>query len=84
MSAFRRSLRQPAVAIGIICCSHVTFVGLSESATPALEEVLIIGSKSAVREVAGSAAFIDEADLERFDQIDIRKVLNQVAGVYIR
>ena len=84
MSALRRSLRQPAVAIGIICCSHLTLVGLSESATPALEEVLIIGSKSAVREVAGSAAFIDEADLERFDQIDLRKVLNQVAGVYIR
>ena len=46
--------------------------------------MLIIGSKSAVREVSGSAAFIDEADLERFDQIDLRKVLNQVAGVYIR
>ena len=51
---------------------------------PALEEVLIIGSKTAAKNVSGSANFISEQDLERFDQIDLRKVLNQVAGVYIR
>ena len=27
---------------------------------------------------------LDETDLDRFDQVDLRKVLNQVAGVYIR
>ena len=51
---------------------------------PALEEVLIIGGKTAAKNVSGSANFISEQDLERFDQIDLRKVLNQVAGVYIR
>ena len=49
-----------------------------------LEEVLIVGSKTAVRSVSGSASFIDQMDLDRFDQIDLRKVLNQVTGVYIR
>ena len=73
-----------SVAIGIICCSQASHGARSESAPSVLEEILIIGSKSAAREVSGSASFLDEADLDRFDQVDLRKVLNQVAGVYIR
>ncbi len=73
-----------SVAIGIICCSQASHGAGSESAPSVLEEILIIGSKSAAREVSGSASFLDEADLDRFDQVDLRKVLNQVAGVYIR
>ena len=73
-----------SVAIGIICCSQASYGARSESAPSVLEEILIIGSKSAAREVSGSASFLDEADLDRFDQVDLRKVLNQVAGVYIR
>ena len=72
--------------VAFLCIASST-PGWAESAAvsePALEEVLIIGSKTAAKNVSGSANFISEQDLERFDQIDLRKVLNQVAGVYIR
>ena len=71
----------------VFLCIASSFPVWAESAAvsnPALEEVLIIGSKTAAKNVSGSANFISEQDLERFDQIDLRKVLNQVAGVYIR
>ncbi len=69
-----------------LCIASSTPVWAESAAVsnPALEEVLIIGSKTAAKNVSGSANFISEQDLERFDQIDLRKVLNQVAGVYIR
>jgi Fe(3+) dicitrate transport protein len=72
--------------IALICIAGSSPFGAESAATsePALEEVLIIGSKTAAKSVSGSANFISEQDLERFDQIDLRKVLNQVAGVYIR
>ena len=84
IDVFSNRQMQAWVAVGIISCSHVASGIAAESASSTLEEVLIIGSKSAAREVSGSASFIDEADLDRFDQVDLRKVLNQVAGVYIR
>ncbi|MBM28995.1 MAG: membrane receptor protein [Halieaceae bacterium] len=59
-------------------------LGVASATVAELEEVLIVGSKTAVQSVSGSASFLDEEDLERFDQIDLRKVLNQVPGVYIR
>ena len=68
-------------------CIAISSNGWAESAViseSGLEEVLIIGSKTAAQNVSGSANFISEQDLERFDQIDLRKVLNQVPGVYIR
>jgi Fe(3+) dicitrate transport protein len=49
-----------------------------------LEEITIIGSKVELDSVAGSAYVISEEDLERFDYVDLRKVLNQAPGVYIR
>ena len=72
------------VGICIAFCSQASHGEVSDSDPSLLEEILIIGSKSAAREVSGSASFLDETDLDRFDQIDLRKVLNQVAGVYIR
>ncbi len=68
----------------ILSAGSLTYGNTPDSTASELEEILIIGSKTAARSVSGSASFIDEADLERFDQIDLRKVLNQVAGVYIR
>ena len=49
-----------------------------------LEEITIIGSKADVNTMSGTADFVSQEDLDRFDQIDLRKVLNQVPGVYIR
>ena len=49
-----------------------------------LEEITIIGSKADVSAMSGTADFVSQEDLDRFDQIDLRKVLNQVPGVYIR
>ena len=49
-----------------------------------LEEILIIGSKGDAALIAGAADFVSEVDLERFDYIDLRKLLGQVPGVYVR
>ena len=84
MFASARHLTQLWVVIGIACYSQLSNGEESESGPAILEEILIIGSKSAAKEVSGSASFLDETDLDRFDQVDLRKVLNQVAGVYIR
>ncbi len=84
MFASARKFAQLWVGISIVCCSYASYGELSDPDQFLLEEILIIGSKSAAREVSGSASFLDETDLDRFDQVDLRKVLNQVAGVYIR
>ena len=84
MYASARHLKQLWVVIGIVCYSQLSNGEVSQSGPAKLEEILIIGSKSAAKEVSGSASFLDETDLDRFDQVDLRKVLNQVAGVYIR
>ena len=73
------------IRIAFICIASFSSVWAVSApiSEPALEEVLIIGSKNAAKIVSGSANFISEQDLERFDQIDLRKILNQVAGVYL-
>ena len=80
----RHAMRR--IRIAFICIASFSSVWTVSApiSEPALEEVLIIGSKNAAKSVSGSANFISEQDLERFDQIDLRKILNQVAGVYIR
>lgn len=80
----RHAMRR--IRIAFICIASFSSVWAVSApiSEPALEEVLIIGSKNAAKIVSGSANFISEQDLERFDQIDLRKILNQVAGVYIR
>ena len=78
MFASARKFAQLWVGISIVCCSYASYGELSDPDPFLLEEILIIGSKSAAREVSGSASFLDETDLDRFDQVDLRKVLNQV------
>jgi Fe(3+) dicitrate transport protein len=70
-------------------CSAFAVWGLTWAATTSadaemLEEITIIGSKVELDSVAGSAYVITEEDLDRFDYVDLRKVLNQAPGVYIR
>jgi Fe(3+) dicitrate transport protein len=84
MCLLNGSVMRLGVALVVLCSGHSAYSGAYDASSAELEEILIIGSKTAARVVSGSASFIDEDDLERFDQIDLRKILNQVAGVYIR
>lgn len=49
-----------------------------------LEEVAVIGSKEAVKEIAGSAYFVDTKEIRTQNQTDINRVLRKVPGVYVR
>jgi len=62
----------------------LSWTGVTSADSLTLEEITIIGSKVELDSVAGSAYVINEEDLERFDHVDLRKVLNQAPGVYIR
>ena len=59
-------------------------VGAAFAENSVLEEITIIGSRTDAREISGSAYVINEEDLERFDYIDLKKILAQTPGVYIR
>ena len=83
LAAYPSFLRRCSLFIASVL-SFAAHCNIAWSDEAELEEVLIVGSKTAVRSVSGSASFIDQMDLDRFDQIDLRKVLNQVTGVYIR
>ena len=50
----------------------------------AIEEVVVIGSRTEANKIAGSGTLIDSEELERFDQIDLNQVLAAVPGLYIR
>ena len=62
----------------------LSWTGVTSADSETLEEITIIDSKVELDSVAGSAYVINEEDLERFDYVDLRKVLNQAPGVYIR
>ena len=62
----------------------LTLIPIAHSDEQMLEEITIIGRSVELDSVSGSAYVIDEEDLDRFDYVDLRKVLNQAPGVYIR
>ena len=49
-----------------------------------LERVMVIGSKERADEIAGSATYIDQEELEKFNHTDIHRVLRQVPGVNVQ
>lgn len=49
-----------------------------------LNEVAIIGSKENVKEIAGSAYFVDTEEIQTRNMSDINRVLRKVPGVYVR
>ena len=76
-----------SAAIATFCFGNAMLVSAQVSSDDErflLEEITIIGSKADVNAMSGTADFVSQEDLDRFDQIDLRKVLNQVPGVYIR
>ncbi|MEM6509872.1 MAG: TonB-dependent receptor plug domain-containing protein, partial [Pseudomonadota bacterium] len=48
------------------------------------EQITVIGSASAINDIPGSATFIDEQELEKFEYTDISRVLSAVPGVYVQ
>lgn len=51
---------------------------------PALEAIIVTGSKERAAEVGGSATFLEQEDLDRHSYNDINRVLRQVPGVQLR
>ncbi len=49
-----------------------------------LNEVAVIGSKEAVKDVAGSAYFVDTKEIQQRNMADINRILRKVPGVYVR
>ena len=50
----------------------------------ALDEIFVIGSNDAVRNLAGSATFIDAEEIKEFDDTDLTDLLTRSPGIYIR
>lgn len=48
-----------------------------------LDRVNVFGNRAEVEKTAGSAHYIDQATLERFNFRDVNRVLRQVPGVYV-
>lgn len=55
-----------------------------KSSTQLLGEVQVIGSKEKIREIAGSAAYLDEKEIRTHNYADINRILKYVPGVYVR
>lgn len=49
-----------------------------------LDNVLVTGGRDAVRKLPGAATFIDEQEIEQFDDTDITDLLTRSPGIYLR
>jgi Fe(3+) dicitrate transport protein len=70
--------------LSLFALGGLAWIPIAHSDEQVLEEITIIGRTVELDSVSGSAYVIDEEDLDRFDYVDLRKVLNQAPGVYIR
>lgn len=48
------------------------------------EQITVIGSQAAINDIPGSAAFISEEELEKYEYTDISRILSSVSGVYVQ
>lgn len=48
------------------------------------EQITVIGSQQAINDIPGSATFISEEELQKFQFTDISRVLASVPGVYVQ
>lgn len=48
------------------------------------EQITVIGSQAAINDIPGSATFISDAELQKFEFTDISRVLASVPGVYVQ
>lgn len=52
--------------------------------TVRLDQLEVIGSKEAARQLPGSGHYIDEESLETFNYTDINRILREVPGIYVQ
>lgn len=52
--------------------------------TKELERIMVIGSAENVKDITGSATYITEEEIEKYNYTDINRVLRQVPGVNIQ
>lgn len=69
-----------AAALGAV----IAAAAASASDNPALDAIIVTGSKAKAARLGGSATFLDTEDLDRFAFTDINRVLRQVPGVQLR
>ena len=56
----------------------------AQAPSSVIEEVRIVGQRAEARQLSGSAHAIDAAELRKFSQTDINRVLRAVPGLYMR
>lgn len=54
-----------------------------EAAGQQFERITIVGSRDRAREATGAASYVSPQELERFNHVDVMRVLKQVPGVYV-
>ena len=72
------------VAISFLMLSVVPAAFAQDSKRLILDEVKVVGSKSNVKEIAGSAAYIDATEIRKQNYDNVDRVLRKVPGVYTR
>lgn len=65
----------------LACLSQPSF---ADDASQPLEEVLTIGSREAADKITGSAYFIGEDTLDKFEYSDIQRIAREIPGVSIQ
>jgi len=80
-----------AVPAWLCCAALIGFIGSAQAtnvpmmvAPPVLEEVMIIGTREAARQVAGSSALIERSQIEEEVATDINQLLRTVPGIYVQ
>jgi Fe(3+) dicitrate transport protein len=81
----RPALRQ---AVALACAATFTLPANADDAADGsltyIDNITVIGSASAARDIGGSAHFVGPEELEKFDYGDIHRVLRAVPGVYLQ
>lgn len=65
-------------------CGATSNAVIADPASPPLEEVVTIGSKDATDKITGSAHYIGEETLDKFEYSDIQRIAREVPGVSIQ
>lgn len=80
---FRHSLTRLAIS-GAFALSILSSMALADPSSEPLEEVITIGSREAVDSITGSAHYIGEDTLDKFEYSDIQRISREVPGVSIQ
>ncbi|MFT7467072.1 MAG: Fe(3+) dicitrate transport protein, partial [Candidatus Pseudothioglobus sp.] len=84
MSLYKR-LSLPITSFIVCLVASSTFLPASaHGADKNLEEVTIIGSRMRGEQVAGSAHYIDAAQIEQLGHTDIQRIVRQIPGVSVQ